>query len=363
MAERWGGLNALRTFFSEVLGWSRKNAPEPSQIVTAMLGLAGPVAVGAITGHLADGMAAAIGGLALSGVVARETVRQHALDLIYALLAGAAAVLIGTMLARNATLTSVGVPVIAMVAGLLSSLGGGVARAAMQFVLFVIIATGIDMHGASPSGVTLLFLLGALWTAGLSLVLAPLFRTLRLDRAAVAAAAVAPSPPQARRDRMRRWWKSLAYLKGWQYALRLTLCLAAAELAALFWPRSHGYWIALTAAIVLGYRLPASPARIVQRAAGTLLGVVLAGALLVWSPPVWGVVAIIAVLAAARPVLKSGNYAAYAIIMTPLVILLLDLGQAPSAATLIDRLAATLTGCAISLLLGYFAWLRLIPKS
>jgi hypothetical protein len=41
----------------------------------------------------------------------------------------------------------------------------------------------------------------------------------------------------------------------------------------------------------------------------------------------WTVFAIIIALAAARPILMEINYAAYAAVLTPLVILLLDFGQ------------------------------------
>ena len=42
--------------------------------------------------------------------------------------------------------------------------------------------------------------------------------------------------------------------------------------------------------------------------------------------------------------------------MTPLIVLLLDFGQAISVAILADRLMATITGCLITLLFGYLPW-------
>ena len=53
--------------------------------------------------------------------------------------------------------------------------------------------------------------------------------------------------------------------------------------------------------------------------------------------------AIIIALAAARPILMEINYAAYAAVLTPLVILLLDLGKL-SWAVIIDQLVATFVG-------------------
>jgi hypothetical protein len=87
-----------------------------------------------------------------------------------------------------------------------------------------------------------------------------------------------------------------------------------------------------------------------------MLGVVVAGLLLIWNPSPLIVTGEIAALAAARPVLRAGNYAAYAVIMTPLIVLLLDFGQAVSVGILVDRLTATIAGCLITLLFGYLPW-------
>ena len=52
---------------------------------------------------------------------------------------------------------------------------------------------------------------------------------------------------------------------------------------------------------------------------------------------------------------------AYAAVMTPLVILLLEFGREPSLTVAVDRLIATLVGCAIALTFGYIGWSRLAP--
>jgi uncharacterized membrane protein YccC len=70
----------------------------------------------------------------------------------------------------------------------------------------------------------------------------------------------------------------------------------------------------------------------------------------------WSVLGTVAVLAAARPILKAGNYTAYAALMTPLIILLTELDQTPTPALLVDRLTATIAGCAIALIFGYLVW-------
>jgi DNA-binding MarR family transcriptional regulator len=69
------------------------------------------------------------------------------------------------------------------------------------------------------------------------------------------------------------------------------------------------------------------------------------------------------VQAVTRPILVETSYTAYAAVMTPLVILLLDFGQAPSWSAGVDRFAATLAGCGLALTLGYLGWPRLSPPA
>jgi len=79
-------------WLSDVLRWAPATRPDVAQIVTAMLGLAGPIIAGVATDHLRLGMVAAIGGLALGGPAHGETLRQRAFALGAALLAGCGAV-------------------------------------------------------------------------------------------------------------------------------------------------------------------------------------------------------------------------------------------------------------------------------
>ncbi len=326
-----------------------------------MLGLAGPIAAGAMAGHPRIGMVVSLGGLALSGDGKGETFRRQVPGLINATVAGSAAMFIGPFMAGRGMLTvAVGIPVLAAIAGLFGGISRPLARASTQFMLYTIIASNLGMRGAHPLGVTLLFFLGAAWTAGLFLVLRPLFQAMchnpripeNTDQASKYSA----------RQLLRRWRRSLSHLSGWQYVFRITLCLVAAEGYEWIWPHHHGYWVAVTVVIVVQRNLQSALRRTLQRAAGTAFGVLLAGLLLLGLPPMWVMIAIIAALAAARPILMEANYAAYAAVMTPLVILLLDFGQVPSWSVISDRLAATLAGCTLALTIGYLVWYRLFPS-
>ncbi len=343
-----------------ILKWTDGSAPQTSQVVAAMLGLAGPIAAGVMLGHARTGMVMSLGGLALSAGGKDETLRGQVTGLAYALVAGSAAMFTGSAMAGHGMLTTFGIPAVAAVAGLLGSISRPLVRATTQFILYTIIAANLNSREAHPLGTMLLFALGAAWTAGLSLVLQPLFQAMRIQLPHTAANTT-PPPRHSARQLLRRWWNSLAYLSGWQYALRITLCLAAAQGFEWLWPHHHGYWASITVVIVVHRNLDAALTRTIQRAAGTVLGVLLISLLLLGSPPTSAIIATIALLAAARPILRQANYAAYAAVMTPLVILLVDFGQAPSWSVIVDRLFATLAACALALTLGYLMWSKHSP--
>ncbi len=344
---------------SSMKGFTGIKASRMSHAAAAMLGMAVPVAAGAATGHGQIGVLASLGALALSGDGEGDTFRAQFPGLAYALAATSTAMLTGSMLAGRGPAAALAVPVIAGAAGLLGGLSRPLARAAVQFILFTVIAAHLGAGEIHPAAKTFVFLAGAAWTAFLSLSLRPIFQAF-MPSPANPPAAAAP-PRYTMKQLIARWRRSFAQFSGWQYTLRIVLCLAAAEALVLVWPYGHGYWIAITVAIVVHRNLSAALPRALERAGGTVGGVLLCGALMFAAPSAWGLIATIAVLAALRPLLREANYTVYAAVMTPLVILLLDYGQALSVAVVMDRLVATLAGCALALTLGYLAWLGFLP--
>lgn len=351
--------NRFVTLFSG--GRVRLGSGQIAQAVAAMLGLAGPLAVGAMAGHLQAGMVASLAGLVLSGEGKGETTGEQAPGLIYATAAGGAAMLTGLVLTGHTLATAFGIPLIAATAGLVGSISRPLARATTQYILYTIIAANLSGLESQPLGVMLLFLLGACWTAAMSLMLRPLFKGMDRIQNPITLQKGVQLPKYTVKQRLHHWRKSLGRLSGWQYVIRISACLAAASALELIWPLRHGYWVSITVVIVVHRNLQTAMARAFQRAVGTVFGVLVISLLLLASPPMWVLLSIIAALAAARPILLENNYTAYAAVMTPLVILLLDFGQDPSLASGVDRLMATLAGCGLALTLGYLGWSKLSP--
>lgn len=327
-------------------------------MAAAMLGLTVPLMVGVQSGHPDVGVAMALGGLALGGEGGSPTDGDAARALLYALLAGGLAMLLGTHLRSQGTLASVSVPLVAFLAALVGGISRPLVRASTLFILYLIIAANLHDLSATPMQVSGLFLVGAAWTALVFMVLRRTLRALRGPNDL----SPATSPPPPFNALLARWIMSLADLPGWHYALRLGLCLCVAEGFDRFWPGHHGYWASVTVVLVIQRDMANALKRNAERAVGTLVGVLLTALLLLASPSAWVLVLIVAWLSAIRPMLRDINYVLYTAMITPLIILLLDFGHGFSWQTLSDRLVATLVGCAISLLLGFAIWPQRLPS-
>jgi uncharacterized membrane protein YccC len=114
----------------------------------------------------------------------------------------------------------------------------------------------------------------------------------------------------------------------------------------------HGYWAAVSAVAVLQTpNLLGSVHRTMQRAVGTLFGVVLAAVAVLFLPGQWALVAAIVFLQVVAELLVVRNYGLAILAVTPLAILVGELAQpAPVTGLIRDRLLQTVLGCMIGLL-------------
>ncbi|GAA3585491.1 FUSC family protein [Amycolatopsis ultiminotia] len=157
--------------------------------------------------------------------------------------------------------------------------------------------------------------------------------------------------------RVREWASSL--ISGpltWLAALRLTVCVAVAEVVALLVPFERSYWITLTVGVVLKPDFGSVFGRAVLRGLGTIAGVGIGAVVLAVGAHGWLLVALIAVFAGGAAVGKVRNYGMLGTFVTPLIILQMDLARTGSWPEVLARLVDTVTGCLIVLLVGYLLW-------
>ncbi|MEV5960250.1 FUSC family protein [Kribbella sp. NPDC051952] len=325
----------------DILRWSPDPPVGRAAIITAALAMAPPVAYGVLSGHLVHASYAALGAMATalpSGLSAGgwrhfSSFGGRAVRLGVVGMVVTAAAFAGAWLGGRGWVTAIGVVVLAAVAGVVGGFSRWTADVTTRFVTFLVIATGVGA-AADPAEVALWFAIGAAWAV-----------VVALPFLSAQSRAAGPSYEALRR----RWLRNLRRADGWRYPAQLLPCLALAEVIGVLWHQDKAYWIAVAVVIVLR-RGGGSLLRATQRCLGTCIGVLIGAAVILWVPPSWVIVAIVALLAGARPLLKVRNYAAYATVMTPLLVLLLDLGRTPALSTVGYRLIDTVFGCSIALI-------------
>ncbi|MGO9025869.1 MAG: FUSC family protein [Beijerinckiaceae bacterium] len=341
---------AGKAHLAEAFRWSTAAEVELVEVLASGLGMGGPVFVAAAAGQLPLGLTVSLGGMAMSGVAigqsARAQVRSLALAFAPMLVAATAASLAAGQVEGHGAMSDAMIVLLAGLAAMIGNFSRALAVASVRFVLFLIISVSATQTAPNRLGFLVLVTLGAMWAAALSLSLGALVRSHR--RLGPGADRVA-APAWTLAQRYGRWKQSLAHLSGWQYALRLVLCLAVAGVARWALPTHHLYWIAITIALLTQRQLEIFPVRTTQRAIGTALGAVGASLLLAFRPPAWDIAIGIGLLAGFRPLLRARNYLAYSAIMTPLIILIMEAGRPVAASVLIDRLVATLVGAALTI--------------
>ena len=143
---------------------------------------------------------------------------------------------------------------------------------------------------------------------------------------------------------------------AFRHAIRLAVVITAATALAHAVGLGRGYWLALTAVIVLRPEFSITFTRGVARAIGTLLGVVLATAIDVLAHPHgWVLVALVVISVFLCGALFNASYTVFSIAISGVVVFLLAGLDNHPVTTGEDRLLATVFGAALALI-AYLAW-------
>ncbi len=143
---------------------------------------------------------------------------------------------------------------------------------------------------------------------------------------------------------------------AFRHAVRMAVSFSLALLVSRVLQLPHGYWLPMTAAIVLRPDFAATFNFGLLRVVGTVLGLVLTTALLHITPnEPWAHLALMAVLCMAFRYLATAHYGIAVAALTGAVVILLSFyGVNPTTAVL-DRVVNTVLGCGLALL-AYIAW-------
>lgn len=135
------------------------------------------------------------------------------------------------------------------------------------------------------------------------------------------------------------------------WVVRVVLACLVAGAVAWVLGMGHGYWAAVSAGSVLqATNVTTTWHRTLQRAGGTVVGVVLAGALFWADYSVLGVIALVVVLQMGAELVVGTNYSYAIVFVTPLTLALSGLAQGGGAQELAgERLWATVLGALVGL--------------
>ncbi|MFE9921439.1 FUSC family protein [Streptomyces sp. NPDC005774] len=178
-----------------------------------------------------------------------------------------------------------------------------------------------------------------------------------LLRAAVAFDRADGGDLHTRRRPRAAFTRTLLGTRGQEYGLRVALCfgVSVAVAQALYHARwygqhEHWYWLPVTAVFLVKPDLGPLASRVLNRAAGTVLGALLFAGFAAVLPRPEGLIALVAVSGALIPV-AARHFAAQTTVITVLVLALVMVGGEPQAS--VARIGETLLACAIVLVIGH----------
>ncbi len=342
---------AGRGVISGALSWNRTEV-NILRMVSAGLSMALPVVIFASLGQPTAGVLAALGALLVAASGHEGTLRARAVDLGVTAVIGISAIWAGMLLSGGRAAGDIAILALAVLVASTGTIRPQVAKAGNQATVFLIIGASLPVGGASTRDLVAIFASGVVLGGLLGLL------TYGIEVTVFKRQPGTPAAPKPWRPDLEAWAERMSGWDGWQYTVRLASCMVAAELFAHQVSGGHSYWILLTVVLVVQRDHSAALLRTTERAVGTFLGV-LVGWWMLGPMPAALLVGVVAVIGASRLYLKSANYMSYALVMTPLIIVLSKADGNPGTDLLTERLVDTLIGCLISLFIGSLPWLRL----
>jgi uncharacterized membrane protein YccC len=302
-----------------------RGRPDPVHGLALALAVLGPLAAGQASGHAAEGTIAAFG--ALNSVLADlgGPARRRLAAAAGAAALNAGALAVGCLVADPAWLT---VLAIGLLVPLLSAAGAVAPWApTLSFLATIMLLVGAGLPEGDIAERGVAALAGGAWGV---VVLAALMAGGLYARGG----AVAGVRPGQRLS----------------HALRFGVATAGALALAAALGLERGYWLGLTIAVVLHPSLDPTLERTIHRVLGTVVGAALGAAVIASVEDAWALIAIITVLLGITGALLTYHYGLGVIALTAGVLTLLDLGHPGSFDIVDERIANTLLGAAIAIL-------------
>jgi hypothetical protein len=310
------------------------------------------LAIGITIGHPGGGMIAA-GGAFTVGFGAKQHIDEsHILPMILCSLGIGIFTFIGMVAGHTNVILVFVAAATAFVYGMLSLRDPAISWVAQQSIIYLLVASGFPFSPRAAAIRSSLVLAGGVLQIITSSILLKLLDQLRADLLSVLRHlrtehhALRESVEQAARSLVRRDEPPSAL----PYAFRLAVTLGVSTEIYRHFGFANGYWIPMTALLVLRPGLTDTVSRAIARTAGTLTGAMLASYALAHLTPGPPVLAGFALLCAwLAYALNLVNYGLFTVCLTAYIVCLLGLANLPGNVVAYHRAISTIIGGVLAL--------------
>lgn len=326
--------------------WSQTRAVSSLPCTVA---IAVSLTTGLALGRPMVGMVAASGAMSVGFGSFQRLGRSRVLPMLWASIGMALCTASGSLASHSSFGLALNAAAVGLLYGLMTAVSGGSAWITLQCAIFALVATGYPATAALTLQRALLILGGGL----LQLLLVLGFRRLHVGFAAhVPADSFSGLKPSLRTLRQNLSWQSAEF----RYAVRLALTLSIAAIAAHLLALSNGYWVPMTALLVLRTDLHETITRGLARMAGTLIGAGLATLLVsLLRPGPITLVALVVLFAWLCYSTVNVSYGTLSASVTAYIAFLLALAGLPEKDVALHRVANTCLGGLLALLASLVA--------
>lgn len=325
----------------------------------SIIAIAAALVIGHLTGHSSAGAIAAGAAYTVGFAVFHEALASALLSMAIATAGIASATLAGSLGAEWTPLVLLLTIIAATNYGLLSGISATAGWVGQQCAVFLIIACYFPFGVQYAVGRTGMVLAGG----ALQMIVYALFHLVRHP----AVEAIAPPLMHRLQSRVAELWPKLrdeVRLRGDtpSYVFRLALTLLLCTAIYRFRHIRNGYWVPMTAILVLKPQWTGTVSRSLARLAGTLVGVGIALLLALYMPMDNQLVfALVLVSAWASYSFQAVNYAIFSLFITLYIVFLFHFGGFSQTSAAHIRLFNTALGGTVALISDAL-WALLAPR-
>jgi len=322
-----------------------KRTPESGVVAIIAMGIA--LLAGSLTGHTSAGAIAAGSAFTVGFAVFHEALASGLLSMLAATLGIASATLIGSLAAPWSDLVLLVALVAAVNYGLLAELGPTEGWIGQQSAVFAIIASYFAQGPHYALGRAGMVLAGG----ALQILMFWIYCLLRPKQRE-------PGSPRTHEripERLGELWRCLLdelrnRRNSISYVVRLSIVLVASTALYRYYHVRNGYWIPMTALLVLRPQWGHTLSRGIARMLGTVVGAGIALILAKLLPfPDWVLPALVVLSAWGCYALQAVNYAAFSLFITLYIVFLFRFGGFSQTSAAHIRLVNTVVGGSIAL--------------